>query len=33
VRVGDDDVTDAIREPRVTAAVSGVARVPPCARR
>jgi cytidylate kinase len=28
VRVGDDDVTDAIREPRVTAAVSGVARVP-----
>lgn len=28
VRVGDDDVTDAIREPRVTGAVSGVARVP-----
>ncbi|MFT4051921.1 MAG: (d)CMP kinase [Microbacterium sp.] len=28
VRVGDVDVTDAIREPRVTAAVSGVARVP-----
>lgn len=27
VRVGDDDVTDAIREPRVTGAVSGVARV------
>lgn len=29
VRVGDTDVTDAIREPRVTAAVSGVARVLP----
>lgn len=28
VRVGDVDVTEAIREPRVTAAVSGVARVP-----
>lgn len=28
VRVGDADVTDAIREPRVTGAVSGVARVP-----
>ena len=28
VRVGDDDVTDAIREPRVTAVVSHVARVP-----
>jgi len=28
VRVGDADVTEAIREPRVTAAVSGVARVP-----
>ncbi len=28
VRVGDVEVTDAIREPRVTAAVSGVARVP-----
>lgn len=28
VRVGEADVTDAIREPRVTAAVSGVARVP-----
>lgn len=28
VRVGDADVTDAIREPRVTAAVSGVARIP-----
>lgn len=28
VRVGDTDVTDAIREPRVTDAVSGVARVP-----
>lgn len=28
VRVGDTDVTDAIREPRVSAAVSGVARVP-----
>ncbi|MCR2786076.1 MULTISPECIES: (d)CMP kinase [unclassified Microbacterium] len=28
VRVGDTDVTDAIRDPRVTAAVSGVARVP-----
>jgi cytidylate kinase len=28
VRVGDADVTDAIREPRVSAAVSGVARVP-----
>lgn len=28
VRVGDTDVTDAIREPRVTEAVSGVARVP-----
>jgi cytidylate kinase len=28
VRVGDVDVTDAIRTPRVTAAVSGVARVP-----
>jgi len=28
VRVGETDVTDAIREPRVTAAVSGVARVP-----
>lgn len=27
VRVGDVDVTDAIREPRVTSAVSGVARV------
>ena len=27
VRVGDADVTDAIREPRVSAAVSGVARV------
>ncbi|WP_345802170.1 (d)CMP kinase [Microbacterium sp. AZCO] len=29
VRVGATDVTDAIREPRVTDAVSGVARVPP----
>lgn len=28
VRVGDADVTDAIREPRVSDAVSGVARVP-----
>ena len=28
VRVGAEDVTDAIRTPRVTAAVSGVARVP-----
>ena len=28
VRVGEHDVTDAIREPRVTDAVSGVARVP-----
>lgn len=28
VRVGDVDVTEAIREPRVTSAVSGVARVP-----
>ncbi|WP_460800129.1 (d)CMP kinase [Microbacterium sp. GXF0217] len=28
VRVGDVDVTDAIREPRVSGAVSGVARVP-----
>lgn len=28
VRVGDVDVTDAIREPRVTSAVSAVARVP-----
>ena len=28
VRVGGTDVTDAIREPRVSAAVSGVARVP-----
>lgn len=28
VRVGETDVTDAIREPRVSAAVSGVARVP-----
>lgn len=28
VRVGEVDVTDAIREPRVSAAVSGVARVP-----
>jgi cytidylate kinase len=28
VRVGSTDVTDAIREPRVTEAVSGVARVP-----
>lgn len=28
VRVGATDVTDAIREPRVSAAVSGVARVP-----
>ncbi|WP_417562917.1 (d)CMP kinase [Microbacterium sp.] len=28
VRVGDTDVTDAIREPRVSSAVSGVARVP-----
>ncbi|MFD5215294.1 (d)CMP kinase [Microbacterium sp. NPDC058345] len=28
VRVGDVEVTDAIREPRVSAAVSGVARVP-----
>ncbi|WP_375384598.1 (d)CMP kinase [uncultured Microbacterium sp.] len=28
VRVGEIDVTDAIREPRVTDAVSGVARVP-----
>ena len=28
VRVGDTDVTDAIREPRVTAVVSAVARVP-----
>ena len=28
VRVGEADVTDAIREPRVTDAVSGVARVP-----
>jgi cytidylate kinase len=28
VRVGDVDVTDAIRDPRVSAAVSGVARVP-----
>ena len=27
VRVGDADVTDAVREPRVSAAVSGVARV------
>lgn len=29
VRVGDTDVTDAIREPRVSEAVSGVARVAP----
>jgi CMP/dCMP kinase len=29
VRVGDEDVTDAIREPRVSGAVSGVARVVP----
>jgi cytidylate kinase len=28
VRVGDTDITEAIREPRVTDAVSGVARVP-----
>jgi cytidylate kinase len=28
VRVGDDDVTEDIREPRVSAAVSGVARIP-----
>ena len=28
VRVGDTDVTDAIREPEISAAVSGVARVP-----
>lgn len=28
VRVGDDDVTEAIREPRVSESVSGVARVP-----
>jgi cytidylate kinase len=28
VRVGDADVTDAIRDPRVSSAVSGVARVP-----
>jgi len=28
VRVGDADVTDAIREPRVSAAVSAVARIP-----
>ena len=28
MRVGSTDVTDAIREPRVTEAVSGVARVP-----
>ena len=28
VRVGGTDVTDAIREPRVTGAVSGIARVP-----
>ncbi|WEG07657.1 (d)CMP kinase [Microbacterium horticulturae] len=28
VRVGDADVTDAIRDPRVSGAVSGVARVP-----
>ncbi|GAA1640723.1 (d)CMP kinase [Microbacterium flavum] len=28
VRVGDRDVTEAIRDPRVTAAVSGVARIP-----
>lgn len=28
VRVGEHDVTDAIREPRVTDAVSGVARIP-----
>ncbi len=28
VRVGDTDVTDAIREPRVTAVVSAIARVP-----
>ena len=28
VRVGDRDVTDAIRTPRVTGAVSGIARVP-----
>lgn len=28
VRVGETEVTDAIREPRVTSAVSGVARVP-----
>lgn len=28
IAVGDDDVTDAIREPRVTASVSAVARVP-----
>ena len=32
VRVGATDVTDAIREPRVTDAVSGVARVPGRAR-
>lgn len=28
VRVGDTDITEAIRDPRVSAAVSGVARVP-----
>jgi cytidylate kinase len=28
VRVGGSDITDAIREPRVSAAVSGVARIP-----
>ncbi|WP_166880876.1 (d)CMP kinase [Salinibacterium sp. ZJ450] len=28
VRVGGDDVTDAIREPRVSAAVSAIARIP-----
>ena len=28
IRVGDTDITDAIREPRVSDAVSGVARVP-----
>jgi cytidylate kinase len=33
VRVGDTDVTAAIREPRVTDAVSGVARVPAVRRR
>ncbi|WP_298744954.1 (d)CMP kinase [uncultured Microbacterium sp.] len=33
VRVGETDVTDAIRDPRVTSAVSGVARVPAVRRR